>query len=109
MSTQTLRRYFETADQQRRALDAFFAAWGGTWSVSKELLDTYEASQIAFDPSSSADEAFRHFQKIYDELASSRWNVFRPHGREKCWPPLQIFETIKREFAEFSWAVLSTF
>jgi hypothetical protein len=102
-SAHTLSSYFETADQQRRALNAFFDAWGGTWSLSKELLDTYEASQVAFDPSASAGDAFRHFQIIYDELASSRWNVFRPHGRESCWPPRQIFETVKREFSELSW------
>ena len=64
MCAQTLRSYFETALQQRRALDAFFDAWEGTWSLNRELLDHYEASQRAFDPVSSADEAFRDFKKI---------------------------------------------
>lgn len=39
MCAQVLRSYFETDLQQRRALDAFFDAWDGKWSVSKELLD----------------------------------------------------------------------
>ena len=104
MSEQTLRSHFETELQQRRALDAFFHAWEGTWSVSTQLLDYYEASRCAFDPSSSADEAFRDFEKIYDELKGPNWQVFRPSSPERdCWPPRRIFETIKREFPEFSW------
>ena len=97
-----LHSYFVNDLQQRRALDALFVAWGGTWQVSKNL-DLYEASQCAFDPSSSADEAYRHFEKIYDELKSSDRQVFRPSSPADCWPPRQIFKTIKREFQEFSW------
>jgi hypothetical protein len=97
---QTLGSYFETADQQRRALNA--VAKEG-WLDPGLNLDVYEWSQFAFDPSASAGDAFRHFQMIYDELPSSRWNVFRPQGRESCWPPRQIFETVKREFSELSW------
>jgi hypothetical protein len=102
MCAQPLRAYFETEHQQRRALDALFDAWGGAWPVSKNL-DLYEASQCAFDPSSSEDEAFRNFAKIYVELKSNDWQVFRPSIPADCWPPLQIFETIKLEFLEFSW------
>src|SRR5437763_1748314 len=100
MCAQPLRAYFETEYQQRRALDAFFVAWEGTWQVSKNL-DLYEASQCAFDPSSSVDEAFRDFEKIYDELKSRRWQVFRPSRPADCWPPRQIFEAIELEFPEF--------
>jgi len=95
MCAQALRSYFETDHQQRRALEAL-----GDWFTPGEL-DLYDASRCAFDPLVSADEAFQYFEKIYDELASSRWNAFRPHRREKCWPPKQIFETIKREFGIF--------
>jgi hypothetical protein len=104
MSSQTLRSHFETELQQRRALDAFFEAWEGTWSVSTELLDHYEASRRAFDPSLSTDEAFQDFEKIYYELRGPNWQVFRPSSPERdCWSPRRIFETIKHEFAEFSW------
>jgi hypothetical protein len=69
MSAQTLRSYFETKGQQRQALDAYFKAWGGPFSVSKEMLDHYDTSQRAFDPLSSAGEAFRDFKKIYELMA----------------------------------------
>ncbi len=99
MCAQTLGSYFESADQQLRALNAL-----GDWFDPREL-DLYDASKCAFDPSSStsADEASRCFNKIYDELASPRWNVFRPQSPADCWPPQRIFETVKREFAEFPW------
>jgi hypothetical protein len=98
MSVQTLRSYFETADQQRRALNAL-----GNWFNPQEL-DIYEASLSAFDLSLSPDKAFPYFETIYDELKSPNWQVFRsPVPGAARWPPRQVFETIKREFAEFSW------
>jgi hypothetical protein len=102
-SAQTLRSYFETADQQRRALDAVA---GGRWLDPSGNLNLYEASWSAFDPSSSAFSAFQNFEKIYNELKQPGklgWNVFRPSSPADCWPPRQIFETIKREFSEFAW------
>ena len=96
MCAQTLRSYFETERGQRRALEAL-----GDWFDPREL-DLYDASQCAFDPSSSEDEAFRKFLRIYDDLASRQWNVFRPCSPADCWPPQKIFATIKREFQEFS-------
>ncbi len=107
MCEQTLRSYFEKPEQQRRALDAFFVAWGGTWCVHKELLDSYDASKDAFDQRLSADEAFEHFHKIYQELKGPNWQVFRPNGPGKCWGPKTIFETIKGEFPSFSWDTVS--
>jgi hypothetical protein len=96
-----LRDSFTSADQQRRALEVASRAW-----FEPAELDLYDLSQRAFDPSSSEDEAFRSFKQIYNSLASpgppSYWNVFRPRSRAECWPPQQIFDTIKREFAEFS-------
>ncbi len=104
MSVQTLRSYFETPDRQQEALGGYFEAWGGVVSLSKEMLDHYDASQRAYDPLASADEAFRDFTKIYDELRGPNWQVFRPYSPKRdCWPPKQIFETIKREFGTFSW------
>jgi hypothetical protein len=101
MCAQTLRNYFEYALQQRSALDAV-ARVG--WLVPSENLDLYEASRCAFDPASGSDEAFRDFEKIYRELAGPNWQVFRPSSPERdCWPPGRIFETIRREFQEFSW------
>jgi hypothetical protein len=98
----TLRSFFEDAALQRRALDSLFTAWGGPWNVTGSL-DLYEASRRAFDPASSPDEAFRNFERIYDMLKSNEWQVFRPHSPSVCWPPEQIFETIKREFVDFAW------
>jgi hypothetical protein len=103
VAEQTLRSFFQTTQNQRRALGAFFDTWGGPWSLSEQLLDHYEASRCAFDPSWSADRAFRAFVEIYDELKGSNWQVFRPFSPERCWSSQQIFETIHREFSEFSW------
>jgi len=101
MCAQTLRSYFESDYQQHRALGALDDLF-----VPEEL-DLYNASQRAFDPTSNAAEAIRHFEKIYDELAHNRppsyWNVFRPFPLEACWRTQEIFDTIKREFPEFSW------
>jgi hypothetical protein len=90
--------YFETADQQLRALNAV-----GDFFDPVEL-DLYDASKCAFDPSSSADEVLRCFLTIYNQLASRQWSVFRTRqpGASR-WTPEQTFETIKREFAEFPW------
>jgi hypothetical protein len=104
VAEQTLRSFFQNTLDQRRALGASFDTWGEPWSLSGQLLDHYEASRCAFDPSSSADEAFRAFVEIYDELKGKNWQVFRPFRPEQdCWPSRQIFETINREFSEFSW------
>jgi hypothetical protein len=92
-----LKSYFENEIQQRRALQAV----GDDWFEAREL-DLYDEAHNAFDPSMTNELAFQHFNVIYEELASSRWNAFRPAGRNRCWPPKQIFETIKREFPEFS-------
>jgi len=100
MCARTLLSYFESDLQQRSALDA--VAREG-WLVPSGNLDLYETSHCAFDPASSADEAFRDFEKIYKELAGPNWQVFRPSSPRDCWPPQKIFETIKREFLEFSW------
>jgi hypothetical protein len=67
----TLRSSFETERQQRRALKAL-----GDYFDPREL-DLYDASQSAFDPSSSENEALRNFQKIYDALSSPSWGAFR--------------------------------
>jgi hypothetical protein len=101
MSTQTLRSYFENPDQQLCALEAVAQAG---WLVPSENLDLYDASLITFDPGSSVDEAFGGFERIYKRLAGPNWQVFRPNNPARdCWPPRQIFETIKSEFQEFSW------
>lgn len=98
---QTLRSYFQTEVQQRRALDAFFVAWEGFWQVSRSL-DLYEASLSAFNSPPNTDEALRYFGEIDAELAGY-WQAFRPWPREACWPAHQILDTIKLEFQEFSW------
>lgn len=93
----TLRTYFENAAQQRAALNEL-----GDWFEPDEL-DLYDASRRACDPSICEADRFSSFQRIYWELSSPRWNVFRPYGAEKCWPPEQIFKTIETAFGEFSW------
>ena len=98
---QELRSYFTNETEQRRALGAL-----GGWFDPADDLDLYDASWCAFDPSSSAVEALRYFQKIYDALSSQSWGAFRSPVkglRSQCWSTQQTFETIKREFAEFSW------
>jgi hypothetical protein len=74
MSAQTLRSYFESDIQQRLALDA--VAREG-WLDPGRNLDFYEETWRAFDPSSSADEAFQAFENIYGELKGPTWQVFR--------------------------------
>jgi hypothetical protein len=67
-------------------------------------LDLYEASRRAFDSSLSAEEGLRYFQNIYDTLKSSAWQVFRSsRAGASYWTAQQVFETIKREFQEYSW------
>ena len=92
-----LRSYFQDENEQRLALESL-----GDWFDPKEL-DLYDASRCAFDPSSSANSALAHFSRIYHELASPRWQVFRPSSPAACWPPQQVFNTITLEFPEFSW------
>jgi hypothetical protein len=97
----TLRSYFETASQQRRALGE---AALERWLDPSGNFNLYEASQCAFDPSLSADEALRYFEKIYNELKGPGWQVFRSsRSGASRWSPQQVFETIKREFPEYSW------
>ena len=92
-----LRSYFQDENEQRLALESL-----GDWFDPNEL-DLYDASRCAFDPSSSANSALAHFSRIYHELASPRWQVFRPSSPAACWPPQQVFNTITLEFPEFSW------
>ena len=100
---QMLRSFFDSELWQRRALDGFFRAWGGdTGVVGSEFTEPYAASWRAFDPSSSRDEALRDFSTIYNVLTYD-FQVFRPQSPSDCWPPEKIFDTIKREFVEFSW------
>lgn len=91
-----IRNYFANETEQRRALEAC-----DIFEASE--LHLYDASVCAFDPSSSAEEAFRRFLYIYNELSSPKWNVWRSRNPAPHWPPEQIFETIKREFSELSW------
>ena len=101
VSAPTLRSYFETANQQRRALDAVTREG---WLDPGGNRFLYEASQRAFDPSSNADEAFRAFEEIYNELKGPNWQVFRSNKKNvDYWKSRQVFEAIKREFPEFSW------
>ena len=62
MRAESLRSYFVSDQEQRSALEAL-----GDFFDPREL-DLYDASWCAFNPSSSAGEALRHFNKIYDEL-----------------------------------------
>jgi len=95
-----LRNYFET-ERQRQALNVYSEfARRAHWPV-REILDLYGASQLSFDASVNGDQALANFKKVYDALAGS-WHAFRPHSREVCWSPQQIFETIKHEFTEFA-------
>ena len=99
----SLQSYFEKADLQRAALDAFFDAWGGEWSLGAQLLEPYVASQKAFEPSTNPDDALRFFEVIYDELKGPNWQVFRsPLVSARHWSSEEIFATLKREFGEFS-------
>jgi hypothetical protein len=100
---QTLRSFFDSELWQRKALDGFFIAWGGddSW-LGREFLDSYAASRRAFDPSSTLDQGLRDFAHIYNVLTTD-FQVFRPQSPIDCWSPKKIFETIKREFVEFSW------
>ncbi len=91
--------YFESAVHQRLALHSVTKE---DWLDPKGNLNLYELSESAFDPSPNGDRPFRCFEKIYAELSGRTWQVFRPSGREDCWPSRQIFETINREFREFS-------
>jgi hypothetical protein len=95
-----LNKYFASADYQRRALNAVLSE-----IFEPDELDLYDASKPAFDQRSKEDVAFRHFEEgIYDKLASRRWNVFRSSlAGARHWLPRQVFDTIKREFAEFQW------
>jgi hypothetical protein len=74
------------------------------WLDPGRNLDFYEETWRAFDPSSGADEAFRAFENIYGELKGPTWQVFRSRKKNPdYWKARQVFETINREFPEFSW------
>ena len=102
MSTQPLVGFFQSEKKQRCALGHFFGAWGGQWQIDTQLLDLYDASRIAFDPSSDADRAFPCFEKIYADL-KGYWQVFRSSTPEaKHWTARQIFEKLIGQFSDFS-------
>jgi hypothetical protein len=104
------RKYFRDPTEQRRALESV-----GDFFQAAEL-DLYDASVCAFAPFAVAataqdvgavapqvSSAEAGFSYIYSELASFRWNVFRPYSPAECWPPQKIFDIIKREFADNHW------
>ncbi len=107
---QTSRSSFTSATEQRRALDAvvkseFFQA---------VELNLYDASVCAFGPiavaaaaqdsviapSHSAEVAFNY---IYSEFSGPNWNVWRSRNTAPHAGAREIFETIKANFAEYSW------
>jgi hypothetical protein len=98
----SLRSYFEDPVLQVNALGAVAKE---KWLDPAGNLDLYEASRIAFDPTSNSDEAFRQFEKIYNTLAGPDWQVFRS-GKPAAarWSAEQVFETIKEQFGEFAWS-----
>lgn len=62
----------------------------------------YYASQHSFDIGTSTDKAFNIFnEEIYKKLSSWRW--YRPSKLNDCWSSRLIFNTIKSEFAQFTW------
>ena len=89
--------YFQNENMQRSALESL-----GDWFDPSEL-DLYDASRRAFDPTASENAALEQFRLIYNELASPRWQVFRPSSPKECWSAQEVFSTIKLEFPEFSW------
>lgn len=94
-----LRDYFQR-DLQIRALGVYSEfARKAHWPIP-EILDLYDASVRSFHLSIDGEQAFNDFRQIYDALTGT-WHALRPHGRRECWPPRQIFETIKREFSGF--------
>jgi len=96
---QSLRSYF-TKPGQRQALEAYGEfAKGTAWSVPLKM-DLYDLSSAAFTAEDSI-AAFEAFTCIYKSL-TGYWQVFRPHGADKCWTPRQIFDAMRREFAPFA-------
>jgi hypothetical protein len=99
---QPLVGFFQSERKQRSALDSFFSVWG-QWPIATQLLDLYDASRIAFDASTDANQAFQCFEKIYADLKSPIWGAFRsPIPGAKHWTARQIFEKLIGEFPEFS-------
>lgn len=103
----TLRGYFETADQQRRALDA---ATKENWLDPRGNLDLYEFSQRAFDPSLGADE-----MRLFDISRESMSSFPVPSGKCSGHPAAKNAgrhdKSLKRSsvsFANFHGAALST-
>jgi hypothetical protein len=97
----TLRDYFQPEGQQRALATYGTFASDQDWAI-REKMDLYEASRLAFDPTTDDTGAFGAFEKIYNTLAGS-WQMFRPHSPLVCWPSRRIFETIRTEFSEFRW------
>lgn len=101
---QTLRTFFENESWHRKALDGFFDAWEGAWPLDEHLLRLYDASRAAFDPNSNPNAALRSFEIIYDMLRSPAWGgVFRSRVAGEAWSARQTFDTLRSEFADFSW------
>lgn len=97
----TLSSYFETASQQRRALEAVTQAG---WLSPSGNLKLYDDSYRAFNASLTSGEALPSFENIYNELSGPGWQVFRsPQSGASRWSAQQVFETLNREFPEYSW------
>jgi hypothetical protein len=87
---------------QRLALEEYGRfARAKDWTIG-EKMEMYKASRKAFDPGVPYEDAFNIFRdEIYEKL--SKWQWYRPVSLGACWTPQQIFQTIRREFAEFEW------
>jgi hypothetical protein len=92
----TIGDYF-TADGQKRALNAY-AEFAVAWPIW-EKMELYNLSREAFCGAGGLPA----FAKIYDRL-NANWQIFRPHGADRCWKPGRIFETLRAEFTGFNYA-----
>jgi hypothetical protein len=103
-------QYFTGATEQRRALDAVVRS---EFFLAMEL-DLYDASVDAFAPIAVAAAAQNAvvapsprpevaFNYIYSEFSGPNWNVWRSRNTAPHAGPREIFETIKTNFAEYSW------
>src|SRR4051794_33430748 len=100
MSTSLIRDYF-TPKGQRKALVSYGSFAAGTAGAGAVKMQLYGLSRTAFGSDAGEDERYAAFEKIYQEL-NSYWTVYRPHGAELCWPPRRIYDTMIKEFSEFS-------
>jgi hypothetical protein len=92
-----LRDYFELAGQQRALGEYGKFARAKGWDI-EEKMRLYEASTRAFDPNKPDSKAFG---EIHDILRC--WQVFRGTVVSTCWSQQEIFDGIRRGFAEFAW------